>query len=405
MSRQASISCLLKSSALSGFMLLPLIVQAGVTSLPSGGNNSTAGSSFNLDCGDGKVLVGVAGRNGEAINRLQPRCISVTSNGFWIGDESLPTAAAGGSSGQFFSTRCPRDTAIVGLDGRYNTSINRFSLYCQSLATPVFGSVNNNVTLIVGGSVLGSQSFTATFCSSNKPARGFHGRAGASINTLGVLCHTGTTPNAQVLPSPSNVVAVNLVNPQTGPSTTQPTPYVQVQWTDQATIETGYRVRVIRSPGSIQQIAFDRPSAAGSGSRQALTITDLPSGTYRAEVCTLANSSVSQAMRCGTPTNQFTIATGSSSSNCAPTITSTERIGVGTGRVSWTHGCTNPSSFSVRLRCGNSPMGTVATTFNGAARSETFPFGVGSGVVQVCASYSGQSSTAFCSAQRAFQCN
>lgn len=402
MSGQLSKHNALKSSVLLAGVLLPLIAQAGATNLPSGGNNSTAGSSFSLDCGDGKVLIGLAGRSGAAINRLQPRCISVTNNGFWIGNESLPTAAAGASSGQFISTICPRDTAIVGLDGRYTTSINRLGLYCRSLAPPVFGSVNNNVTLVVAGTVLGSQSFAATFCAANKPARGFHGHAGNSVNRLGLICHTGTTPNAQALPSPSSVVAVNLVNPQIGPSTNQATPYVQVQWTDQSTIETGFLVKIFRSLG-IQQAVFNRPAAIGSGSRQALTIADLPAGSYTAQVCTLATSTVSQASSCSGGASFTIVAGGSNPSTCNPAITAAERIGVATGRVHWTHGCSNPNNFSVKLRCGTSPFGTVATAFNGTDRQTTFTFGVGSGVIQVCANYSGQITN--CSAARPIQCN
>lgn len=394
---QALINNLLKGSAVLGCTLLPLVVHAGAASLPSGGNNNTPGSIFSLDCGDSKVLVGLSGRSGAAINQLNPHCISISNTGSWIGSISLPNSSVGGSSGQFISGDCPRDTVIAAVTGRYTTSINRISLVCKSLTNTSFSS------LVFTGSVLGLQSFASPFCANNKPARGFHGRAGSSINSLGLICHTGSTPTSpQTLPAPSNVVAVNLVNPQTGPSTSQATPYVQVQWTDQATIETGYLVKVFRATG-IQQIVFNRPAAPSSGSRQALTIADLPSGAYTAQVCTVAASG---ATSCSSGAS-FTISGGSSPNPtaCNPVITSAVRVGAGTGRVTWTHGCNNPSFFSIKLRCGSSPFGTVATAFDGAARQETFPFGVGSGVLQVCAVFPGQSATAFCSAQRSFQCN
>lgn len=239
----------------------------------------------------------------------------------------------------------------------------------------------------------------------SKVARGVQVKASIAINSLGLICHNGATPYSQNLSAPSNVVAVNLVNPQIGPTTSQVTPYAQVQWTDQSTIETGYQIKVFRVPG-IQQIVSNQPAVTGSGSRQALNITDLSSGNYTAQVCTVSASSASEAMSCSGGAS-FTISggSGSGSSPCSPVITSAERIGAGTGRVSWTHGCNNPSSFSIKLSCGSSPLSTVATAFDGAARQETFPFGVGSGVLQVCAVFPGQSATAFCSAQRSFQCN
>lgn len=234
-------------------------------------------------------------------------------------------------------------------------------------------------------------------------ARGLHGVVGNSISRIGLLCHTGgTTPIPVSLPLATNIVAVNLVNPQTGPSTTQPTPYVQIQWTDQATIETGYQVFIDRRYGGMQRIVFNHPAALGSGSRQVLTIADLPGGEYRASVCTAAISTVSQAMNCPWG-SEFTIAAGSNPSTCNPVITAAERVGVATGRLRWAHSCSNPNNFSVKLRCGSSPFGTVATAFNGSDRQATFPLGVGSGVIQVCANYVGQLER--CSATLPIQCN
>lgn len=405
---QALINNLLKGSAVLGSTLLPLVVHAGVTNLPTHGG--TGGTSFNLDCGNDQVLVGVRGRKGDWLDQLQAVCVRYDSFG-WLG--GTITNSVGGSGGSSFSAICPPHTAVRGIKGNYGWYVNQLTLRCRPL-----GTVGTPQIIHASGSVTGPNSFNAEYCPNSKHARGIRGKAGTSVDSVGLICHSGSTPNLTPFPSPSDVVAVNLVNPETGPSTSEVTPYVQVQWTDQSSLETGYQVKIYRLSVSVsgravtelpQTNVFNRPAATGSGSRQALTITDLPNGTYIAEVCTVSGSEVlgvDSATRCGRGT-RFSISGGSGSgySTCSPVITSAEKIGAGTGRVSWTHGCNNPSSFSIKLRCGSSPFGTVATAFDGAARQETFPFGVGSGVLQVCAVFPGQSATAFCSAQRSFQCN
>jgi hypothetical protein len=368
-----------------------LLVHAGSFNLPAHGGSG--GNSFSLDCGDDKVLIGVRGRKGDWLDRLQAVCTKIsTPNNVvvnWVGDLSTTQTVGGG--GDSFAVNCPRNMAVKGISGRFGSYVNRLVLRCRPLGVAPFPGQFPNLN--VSGSQSGDQSFNVEFCPNGKPARGFHGRTGGYVDRAGLICHTGTTP--QVLAPPSELVAVNLITPQ-GPTTTAITPFVQIQWTDQSTIEGGFRVFIVGTVGE----TLDRPNAAGVGLRQALTITDLPSGEYSARVCARFNEA-DGGDQC-TLNAAFRIARAAT---CSPVITSAERIGAGTGRVRWSHGCNNPTSFVVRLRCGNSPFGTVATTADGTAREETFNFGVGGGALQVCASYPGQPATGFCSTQIPFQCN
>ncbi len=326
--------------------------------------------------------------------------LAFSTDGKWVGG-TFETVTAGGSGGSnSFAVTCPRDTAVTGISGRFGWYVNKLDLRCNPL-----GSSGASATISAAGSQAGDQSFNLESCSGGKPARGFHGKASLYVDSVGLTCHTNPTPNLQVLAMPDDLVAVNLVNPQTGPSTTAVTPFIQIQWTDRSNFENGYRINIESSGGNRntppKSLSIDRPAAAGIGSRQAVTVADLPSGGYIFHVCARF-AATDGGDRCTPYASLFQIA---AAATCSPVITSSERIGAGTGRVHWTLACNNPTRFDIKLRCGNSPLGTVATTADGTARDETFTFGVGPGVLEVCAVYPGQSEAAFCSAQAPFQCN
>jgi hypothetical protein len=375
--------------------------QADSVNLPTHGGSG--GSRFRLDCGDDKVLIGVSGRKGQWLDQIKGRCTKVSSNGKWVGNWDV-TESAGGNGGTDFTVTCPRDTAIQGISGKHDWYVNSIALRCRPL-----GNSGSDSTIRVKGSQSGNKSFNLESCANSKPARGFRGKAGSYIDSIGLVCHAGTTPQEQVLSFPDQIVAVNLVNLDGTQTSIAPTPYVQIQWTDRSTMESEFRVEVWqpdfsdRRGRARQAWIFDRPPAAGVGSRQAVTIKDLPSGGYFFRVCAkFGTDDDLNRNGCFPALGIFSIA---AAAICSPTITSAERIGAGTGRVRWSHGCENPAQFAVMLQCGASPLGTVATTFDGTAREETFIFGAGNGVLQVCALYPGQSATTFCSAQRTFACN
>lgn len=371
--------------------LVPSAVQAGSTNLPSHGGSTTAGSSFTLDCGDDFVLVGVRARKGWWLDRITGLCMRLSRDRRWVGTMTA-TESAGGTGGDEVTVTCPRDTAVRALRGRFGSYVNRLTLRCRPLVASASAA-----TIRVEGSQAGDHSWSYRWCPNNKFARGFYGRAGDYIDRAGLICHADATPNLQA--APNNIVAVNVVGPQ-GPSTTAPTPFVQAQWTDRSTAETGYRIYIASLSSNFRR-TIDRPAAAGLSSVQAAIISDLPSGQYGLNVCARFGAGLTAAAELCPPGQRvFQIAAGRG----APTNLSVEPFGVGTRRVRWSHNFDNPSRFDVMARCGDSPLGPVASTLDGTARDETFNVGVGPGQVQVCAQYT-QPNQNFCSALFAFQCN
>ena len=192
----------------------------------------------------------------------------------------------------------------------------------------------------------GREGFPRDFCPGSNFARGFHGRSGVYVDRVGLICHTGGTPNLQA--APDAIIAVNLIDPQTGPITTVPTPFVLFQWTDHSTAETGFRIRINALSGGFQR-SIDRPAAPGVGSRQAVTISDLPFVGYGVKVCATFQGS---AELCN-PLALLVFGIGPGLGS--PTDVFFERAGTGQATAHWTHNFSNPTQFDVRLHC-DSPL-------------------------------------------------
>jgi len=372
----------------------------------------SGGTDFSVGCGDGKVLIGLRGYKGLWLDRLQGKCRKISTDGRWLGSTTYTDLADGGIAGgpqppaQPIDITCPANTAVKGMSGRYDSEkyVTKLNLRCEGL-----GAANTTATTISVTApytnVDNDTSWSMDTCPDNKPGRGVHGRNDdRGPRSVGLTCHSGSTPDMEILAAPDGLAAVNLVN-ATGPPTTAVTPFVQLSWVDQSTHESGFRVLIGPQSATFVTHTFDRPAGSGIGSRQAFNLIDLPAGNYNFNVCS-KYSTADGGDLCLSTVVPFSIGQASTAPTCSPTITSVERIGSGTARVRWSHTCTNPNNFTIRVRSGSNAEGTVASTLNGTVREETFNFVVGtSSAVRVCAIFPGQGATAFCSAERSFQFN
>lgn len=380
-------------------------VFAGSVDLEAHGRSGGNGQA--LGCGDDKVLIGLVGLKGRWLDRLQAKCRKISSSGNWLGSTTITPAADGGYAGgpnpapQPINITCPVNTMVKGMSGSFDPEryITKISLECGSLQ-----SQNANSTISVTApyaamdNIEDDQSWSMELCPDEKPGRIIRVRSDdRGMRAVGLSCHAGTTPESPSIAAPRGLAAINLVGP-TGPPASVITPFVQLSWEDWSDYESGFQVKIFKTDGSGLSNTFDRPAGSGMGTIQALNVTDLPGGRYTFSVCSKYSPSDGGNLCFGNIPFQVSLAP-----TCPPTITSAVRVGAGAGRVEWSHTCTNPTNFVVKLRCGNSPFGPVASTLDGTARREDFPFGVGSGVIQVCAFYGGQGE--FCSPQRAIQCN
>lgn len=185
-----------------------MLVQAGESdTVAHGGNGGDTG--FRLSCGQHGVLVGVSWSSGYWLDSLRAYCIRLSPTNGWRTDEEIWSNAIHGSGGLFAGknvpplgrAECPRDTSIAGISGTYGWYVNKLTLRCRPLVPKEPGSNStSHVTestiksIYVAGSQAGDHSFNTVFCPDNKPARGLYGRDGDSIDSIGLICHTGTDP-------------------------------------------------------------------------------------------------------------------------------------------------------------------------------------------------------------------
>lgn len=89
----------------------------------------TGGQKFTLACPDETVLVGVTGRKGAVVDRIQGLCGKPGE------DNTAAVAtvrAAGGTGGEEFREVCPAGQVVVALTGRYGQLVNSVELECDT---------------------------------------------------------------------------------------------------------------------------------------------------------------------------------------------------------------------------------------------------------------------------------
>ena len=155
------------------------------TSNSVGGSN---GSYANLKCNTGEVLVGVRARGNWFVDRLQARCVRVSTSGAWDG-AVVSRGTVGGTGGTEELIQCPNGSAVSGISGNAYAVIDRLRVYCRDLTGPLRVGGAAAFEGSVGGT--GGEPFGSIDCPSDLPARGFKAWGGAYVDRLQLVCGTG----------------------------------------------------------------------------------------------------------------------------------------------------------------------------------------------------------------------
>jgi hypothetical protein len=165
--------------------LLPFTAEAKLSySSYAGGNGGT--KSFSLLCKEGRALIGIKGRSGWYVDRIEGICARFDE--ILAASSVQTTGATGGTGGtSSYEFRCPSGQVVVGLFGRSAWWIDKIGIKCGRLTAE--GLVEPySVTLdffSAGGT--GGSSFNRT-CPDNKPAVGIEGRSGWYIDKIRLAC-------------------------------------------------------------------------------------------------------------------------------------------------------------------------------------------------------------------------
>jgi hypothetical protein len=168
----------------------------------AGGYGSGAGTAFTEACPAGTVLMGIAGRAGFGLDRLQPICAALTletdrearpefAYSVRRGAAMLGTAR-GGTGGTAFDDRCPGNDVVIGIRGSADEigGVDSIALQCGTLSVSRAGfsfrlTITPTVTTPTRGSG-GSTSFIAD-CPSGA-ITDVSGSASTTIQRLSFTC-------------------------------------------------------------------------------------------------------------------------------------------------------------------------------------------------------------------------
>ena len=155
--------------------------------LPSFGGSG--GMAFTRECGNGRVLTGLRGREGMVVDAIGLLCRPVNASGA-LGEETSVGSLAGGGGGITKVMSCPTGHVVAGLRIKYGTYVDMISLHCKTwtASTRTYSGVIYLMNLIGRGGVAGGD-VTASNCGSNRqPASGIHGRASGLVDATGLTC-------------------------------------------------------------------------------------------------------------------------------------------------------------------------------------------------------------------------
>ena len=155
----------------------------------SGGNRS-----YNLDCGNQSVLVGVIYKSGMWLDAIGIICQQVSSQTGAL-EREFTKGPVGGSGGQARIARCRAGDVVQGIRAFSGQYINKFNMRCSqwepSRKAPVFSQICNPgaVNCLVFGGAGGSSS-DPFFCPNGMAGKAFRGRYGWYVDSARFVCDT-----------------------------------------------------------------------------------------------------------------------------------------------------------------------------------------------------------------------
>lgn len=195
-------------------IILPLLLllgfAGGALASPHGGQG---GTPFNAPCGQNSVLVGLVGAAGTLVERIQPVCVRVKSDGSWDG-VTFGVGFYGGRGGRYYEKVCDNGFAVGGINGKAGTMLDQLELGCGRLGVAADGKVKIVTGLTYAQPPIGGPG-GATFndpCPTGEIVLGLMGRHGNVIDQIDRSCGTITPPaaapfTASLQASPSSTVS------------------------------------------------------------------------------------------------------------------------------------------------------------------------------------------------------
>lgn len=167
-----------------GLLSIAVIVFAtDYTGIAGGGG----GEPYTLTCGSGRALVGIKGKAGSFIDKVQGVCAQINYDGSWQGSTTT-TGSAGGSTGSSFDLTCPSGYAVTGIEGKAANYIDNLRVHCQRIDWG--GKISTSMDYWKGpAGGPGGHSFGPLICPDNTTvARLIKGKAATWVDSISLGC-------------------------------------------------------------------------------------------------------------------------------------------------------------------------------------------------------------------------
>lgn len=152
------------------------------------------GGHFVEECPEGEVIIGLVGRAGVYVDRIQVQCgiIELTSSEPATFEVSLEPGTMlehhGGDGGSEFSLACEPGQAVVGFSGRSGKYLDRISLRCAPVMMTDDMALGFGETVDTDSKGGGGGGEFSLDCPAGEVATIAQGRSGKFVDALGLTC-------------------------------------------------------------------------------------------------------------------------------------------------------------------------------------------------------------------------
>lgn len=159
------------------------------SSLTFGGTGGTR--PYNLDCGSGGVLIGVASKGYATTEQMIIHCRAMNANGT-LSEEQYTKGPVGGMGGDFLngSRDCQADQVVTGIQVTTERFVNIIEFLCEtwdsSRKEPIFE--NSPTRIRIGINCVGCKRHRTFHCPRGKVAKVLKGRSGIYIDSVRLVC-------------------------------------------------------------------------------------------------------------------------------------------------------------------------------------------------------------------------
>jgi hypothetical protein len=183
------------AAAVLSLLALPWLLAVPAQARDAASFGGNGGGEFRSKCPAGLAMFAYIGRAGTALDRIQPICIEVRADK-GLGPRQDQGTDHGGNGGGVIQRTCPDSvvTSIRVFSGGDNL-VSLIDLGCTNLKTGA-------QTAVSGRSAGKHTSNNLSTCNSDEIAVGIHGRHGAMIDRLGLICEKRSAVIPQPTPTP-----------------------------------------------------------------------------------------------------------------------------------------------------------------------------------------------------------